>query len=257
MTSLVLNQEADSRYLAAALLGMASAALTIDTPKQFVEWTAAELQSLLPHRAMVAGIVEIERNRGAVVRKMVSRDFPPRLLEAAVASDGRLRCAIFAKWARERVPQLMDATQAVCGNVPEWVSAFQQTGLENIAAHGVRELGHSVATYFSFARIPGTLGERHAQTLKLVVPHMHLALARALAKSRRVTSALEQEPRAISVREQEVLRWLKLGKTNWEIAEILGVSQNTVKNEVRSILIKLRVNNRTRAVTKAEQLSII
>ncbi len=257
MTSLVLNQEADSQHLGAALLGMASAALTIDTPKQFVEWTAAELQSLLPHRAMVAGIVEIDRNHGAVVQKMVSRDFPPRLLEAAVAPDGKLRCAIFAKWARERAPQLMDATQAVSGNTPGWVGAFQQTGLENLAAHGVRELGHSVATYFSFARIPGTLSERHAQILKLVVPHMHLALARALAKSRRVTRAIEQAPGAISKREQEVLHWLKLGKTNWEVAEILGVSQNTVKNEVRSILIKLRVNNRTHAVTKAEQLGVV
>lgn len=60
--------------------------------------------------------------------------------------------------------------------------------------------------------------------------------------------ACSASPESLSLREQEVLRWLCQGKTNWEIGQILGISALTVKNHVRSILKKLNVGNRTQAV---------
>lgn len=53
--------------------------------------------------------------------------------------------------------------------------------------------------------------------------------------------------RALTAREQEVLRLVALGQGNKAIARALGVSENTVKNHVKSILAKLRVHNRTEA----------
>lgn len=52
----------------------------------------------------------------------------------------------------------------------------------------------------------------------------------------------------LSPREKEVLRWIAWGKTNPEIAEILGMSIHTVKNHVKRILDVLGVENRTAAV---------
>ncbi|PCK01961.1 MAG: hypothetical protein COA42_22600 [Alteromonadaceae bacterium] len=56
---------------------------------------------------------------------------------------------------------------------------------------------------------------------------------------------------ALSDRELEVLHWVALGKTNWEVSVILDISIYTVKNHVKAILRKLCVNNRTQAAKQA------
>lgn len=55
--------------------------------------------------------------------------------------------------------------------------------------------------------------------------------------------------RRLSRREREVLAWIAKGKTNDEIARILGMSVYTVKNHVKRILDCLGVSNRTAAAT--------
>lgn len=51
----------------------------------------------------------------------------------------------------------------------------------------------------------------------------------------------------LSGREMEVLSYITQGKSNKEIAAILGISHQTVKNHVTSILRKLGVEDRTQA----------
>ena len=58
-------------------------------------------------------------------------------------------------------------------------------------------------------------------------------------------------------RESEILQWLHMGKTNWEISSILDISQLTVKNHVQNILRKLDVQNRSQAAVKAAKLGLI
>lgn len=55
----------------------------------------------------------------------------------------------------------------------------------------------------------------------------------------------------LSAREREVLDLIVEGRTNGEIAGILSISQNTVKNHVARIFDKYNVNTRTELVSKA------
>ncbi len=55
----------------------------------------------------------------------------------------------------------------------------------------------------------------------------------------------------LTQREVEVLKWICAGKNNPEIALILDISINTVRNHVASILDKLMVENRMAAATMA------
>lgn len=64
-------------------------------------------------------------------------------------------------------------------------------------------------------------------------------------------------PEPLSKRETEILRLMAAGCSNKEMAESLFKSQGTIKNQVSSILSKLGVRDRTRAVLKAIELSII
>jgi len=61
----------------------------------------------------------------------------------------------------------------------------------------------------------------------------------------------------LSDREVEVLKCLARGQTTAQIANILFISENTVKTHIRHILEKMEVNNRAEAVARAAQLDMI
>lgn len=63
-----------------------------------------------------------------------------------------------------------------------------------------------------------------------------------------------EQPDAPTAREVEVLRLMAGGYSNREIAYALRASEGTIKNHVSSLLSKLGVRDRTRAVLKAIDL---
>ncbi len=58
-------------------------------------------------------------------------------------------------------------------------------------------------------------------------------------------------------RELEVLRLIARGRTNRQAAAELGISENTVKNHLRSVLAKLNLSRRREAVRYARELGLI
>ena len=61
----------------------------------------------------------------------------------------------------------------------------------------------------------------------------------------------------LTAREVEVLAHVAKGLRNKEIGVALSISEETVQNHMKHILLKLRVNDRTRAVVVAAQRGII
>ncbi|HVJ07806.1 MAG TPA: response regulator transcription factor [Acidisarcina sp.] len=61
----------------------------------------------------------------------------------------------------------------------------------------------------------------------------------------------------LTSRELEILKMLAKGPTNKQIGHALGISDNTVRNHVNSIIEKLEVSDRTEAATTAIQRGII
>ncbi len=55
----------------------------------------------------------------------------------------------------------------------------------------------------------------------------------------------------LTMRELEILKLIAEGRANKQIGELLTLSENTVKNHVKSILAKLNAKDRTHAVTEA------
>jgi two-component system, NarL family, response regulator len=68
----------------------------------------------------------------------------------------------------------------------------------------------------------------------------------------------ERQSRAtLSARELEILRMVAKGLTNREIAQVLAISQYTVRNHINHITDKLNVTDRTEAATVAMQQGVI
>jgi len=61
----------------------------------------------------------------------------------------------------------------------------------------------------------------------------------------------------ISERERECLQWASIGKTSWEISQIVGLTESTIIYHLRNATRKLDAANRLHAVAKALKASII
>ena len=82
----------------------------------------------------------------------------------------------------------------------------------------------------------------------------------------RITRALEKSnvafdsaalPEPLTDREKTILRLLAGGYSNREIGDLLRITEGTAKNHISSVLSKLGVRDRTRAVLKAIDLGVI
>ncbi|WP_287030695.1 response regulator [Pseudomonas sp. UBA6310] len=100
--------------------------------------------------------------------------------------------------------------------------------------------------------------------LKSTLRKERVEAIRALAAGRRhfpaeiaaeLAESLGQE--ALSPRELQVLQRVAQGAANKQIANELGISEDTIKGHLRSIMDKLSANNRTHAVTIGIQRGII
>lgn len=88
---------------------------------------------------------------------------------------------------------------------------------------------------------------REAIHLMAIYAHSHASALRSEWQKRRLPPARP----SLTKREREVLRWVAAGKSDWEIGEILGISEDTAFAHVRNSTRKLRAMTRTHAVALA------
>lgn len=91
------------------------------------------------------------------------------------------------------------------------------------------------------------LSPRARSAIELIAAAGHQALKRAVIEKEREASKHER----LTEREREIMQWLALGKSNYEIGEILHISDQTVARHVHNIMRKLDAGARTLAVIKA------
>lgn len=240
----------------AVLIKLMDSLARINTGDKLISWVRKELQHIFPHGAFICGVGRIHPAGFAPVKLYVS-NFPLEYLRSLKQADGLYFSSAIMNWLTTGEVQLLDiGTTVEAGLDRAWLERFKASGLQNIAAHGVYDFTRQHASYFSFHQIPEPPGERHRFLLQLLVPHMHTALLRILHKIRADKSAA-RTGRALTARELEVLAWVCEGKTSVEIATILGIARSTVRNQIQSILVKLRVNTRAQAAAKAIKKGLV
>ena len=125
-------------------------------------------------------------------------------------------------------------------------------GMNSLLVYGVRDMrGRNDCIYVFFDKAP-EFQVQHS-VLGLLMPHIDAALRRVESLEMPETGAdviEEFNVGSLSGRENEILHWVKTGKTNFEIGMILTISPNTVKNHLKRIFQKLDVSCRAQAVAK-------
>jgi len=153
----------------------------------------------------------------------------------AVSGQGRIL------WATPQAQKLLSATlTANVGDefllpepMPQWLEQVQKDKAASKAA---------------MASFPGNEQLRLQYMGKLGPSEFLLRLAKDSSAD---TPAEFSSELGLTMREGEVLSWLSKGKTNRDIAQILGLSPRTVDKHLEQIYSKLGVENRTAAAAIA------
>jgi DNA-binding NarL/FixJ family response regulator len=165
---------------------------------------------------------------------------------AALDVSGRYLLAVNNKgklmWATPQAQKLMSDTLAANADddfvlpdpMPQWLDAAQNG-----------KAGTKTATMASF---PGNEALRLQYMGKLGPNEFLLRLAKDTSGDMPAEFSSEL---GLTTREGEVLSWLSKGKTNRDIAQILGLSPRTVDKHLEQIYSKLGVENRTAAAAIA------
>ena len=215
---------------------------------QFFRWTQGGLQRLIPHETLICAWGDID---GMCFRYEV---FTSVVLDerftAGLADplDGLLSRFIDI-WRRngKRIA-VHRAGQDGDGLDARLRAELDQNGIGRIVVHGACD--GAAGSFFAFINGAETFGKHDAYLMELILPHLHLAVHRLEAEASQQPAREIVIDAIISGREAQVLQWVRAGKTNREIAQILEISPLTVKNHVQKILRKLNVSNRAQAVAK-------
>jgi DNA-binding CsgD family transcriptional regulator len=221
-------------------------AATIRTVEDFKAWTKQHVRPVLPHGALVSGLGHLHAG-GVSLDYLVAVDYPIEQIEANRNRAGAIETPILRRWLTEQRPVYFDGGNPWPGMQGVWLDSFERYQLRNVLAHAVLDVDRCFGTYHSFFRLPGTPSEQQMETLHRVVPVLHQVL-RQLIERVNSTDDFAVRIARMTEREREVLRWLRLGKTNAEIAELTGLSESTVKHYLTRLFDELGVSNRAQLV---------
>lgn len=226
----------------------------VQTADEFNKVIEGSFRAVLPHELMLCGIGGISRH-GNHIRKIVNFNYPLEYFEPLRDQDGRIDSPLMKRWRETLEPQFFQSGRDDHAYAGDWVRLFNKYDLRNTMAHGVLDVGGVFSSFFILSRMPDEIGPQHAFLMKLLTPHLHFALARVLATVEDYQGNLARSKKALSVRQREILHWLHEGKTNWEIAKILNLSELNVKYHIDQIFQKLEVRSRAHAVAKGRDLA--
>lgn len=133
--------------------------------------------------------------------------------------------------------------------VPREVTGLKlDFGVKTCLSVGVRGV-LGACSYFALSNFDHRQIWKLRSIMQILGPHFHLAYLRATTWQDGSPVALKRVD--LTSREDEIMRWVAEGKTNWEISVILNVSLNTIKFHLKNIYQKLGgVENRWAAVAQ-------
>lgn len=236
------------------------ASLRIYSQHHLFGWTQGLLQNLIRHEILICslrkGASELSLIEGFSTAHRDSKHFSQLYRQEAAFTEALVR-----KWTDNDFKPIVFLIEdkTVIAELP-LVREFANIGASRIIAHGTHDSNARMASFFVFACRGGETDPSDLRQVEMLVPFLHTAWMRTQVGLTTGSGDSPSHPEGrdlLTRREQEVLKWVYLGKSNIEIGIILGISSLTVKNHVQEILRRLDVQNRTQAVGKAFKLRIL
>lgn len=131
-----------------------------------------------------------------------------------------------------------------------WEENFVAHGYRNVAIHGFFDKEAGTISAFGFYNYISGSDDKVVDFLIASAALTHSALHELPQTIEREFHLVDvKELAALTGREEEVVYWVSQGKTNADIALILGISSNTVRNHLYNASEKLSASNRMELVS--------
>jgi transcriptional regulator EpsA len=234
------------------------ASLRVHARAHFFSWSQGLLQSLIRHELLICTLCH---GKPPAFRadgfSMTAPD--PSTFSDLFLRDTAVAPALLKAWEERRYQPVV--VEPGSGVLPAgaFTRELERLGATQLLVHGLHDSDGHAISLFTFACRPGSVGARQGYLAQLLAPALHAAWVRTQLQRRGEGTAAAKTvgQSVLTVREQDILKWIYLGKSNFEIGAILKISPLTVKNHVQKILRKLNVVNRTQAIGKALELRIL
>jgi DNA-binding CsgD family transcriptional regulator len=225
---------------------LSDSAASLRTVDEFKLWTRRQLRRVLPHEAAIFGLGHLHAG-GVGLDYLITIDYPLDHIESIRNRAGAIDTPMLRRWLATQQPQIFDAENPWPETPAAWLESVRRHRLRNALVHGMYDHKRCVGTYHSLWRMPSTPGAPEVELLCELLPMLHETVFR-------IVNALDERDRltenfaTLTEREREVVRWLRHGKTNAQIASQTGMSENTIKHYLTGIFDKLDVCNRAQLV---------
>jgi len=236
------------------------ASLDVMSRQQFFVWSQSSLQSLIPHEILICGIDEGTSHGMSIHRFSASRYFRQEHFDRVSDPISGLMPRLLAASEATRANTIFCPEESGRDDDPELLALVIDNEMKNMAAQLLMGVRGKCESYYVFARLSVPLDQRLGRLIDLLLPHLNNAFLRVLSTERdsgAATVSGQRGPLAVTPRQLQILNLIKAGKTNHQIAEMLGCSPWTIKNHIQAILRKLGSNTRTHAITRAMSLGVL
>jgi transcriptional regulator EpsA len=253
-----LSDEHMERYFRIIREGIA-----VHEHSDMLKWLQGELQHYLPHDIMLAawgdfGSAHFRHDLVSALPGVRTQNIKRENLSALLR-------ALFNCWTElGKKPYILSVGPsgfAFEDARPLSESGKALHGMQSVLVHGITdERGRQDCLYILFSS-GASLDNTAITAMETLMPYLDTAMRRVAPLADPAPSSDTEESQEagadhrLSGREIEILHWVRMGKTNAEIASILGISIYTVKNHLRHIFKKLDVYNRTQAISKMRSAS--
>ncbi|HWT28850.1 MAG TPA: XrtB/PEP-CTERM-associated transcriptional regulator EpsA [Methylophilaceae bacterium] len=239
--------------------GMIQESLSVRTHFEFMLWSQGNVQAFLPHDIMIAAWGDF--SLGLISFDVVSPLPGMRTQQVQHARLVPLLKRLFNYWHEQGDAPLSMRMQH--GLFSENQFGFDQLGedfarMKSGMIHGIKDSRGRHDCLYILLNASDDLSQASRTMLETLLPYVDCTLRQiepiAVEPPKPVTTSIDEGFGTLSIREHEIMDWVKQGKTNYEIGMILDISAFTVKNHLQRIFKKLDVLNRAQAVAKLSMM---
>ncbi len=231
----------------------------IDKHVDFFTWLQGAVGEVLPHDMLLASWGEFKqahKKNGLSydVASNVNEVNTQVIMDASEIFDAFMR-HLYHLWGNNQQRWFILNSPNDTGLAGQIQAPFPDNlkSFHSMLVYGVSDVRGSNECLYVFFSKDKTFSVQNS-VMGLVMPHIDSTLRRIQhLEIDEIPEGVTIDPNVaagLSERELEILYWVRVGKTNQEIGEILFISQNTVKSHLKRIFGKLNVTTRAQAVGK-------
>jgi DNA-binding CsgD family transcriptional regulator len=208
------------------------------------------IKQLLGGDCSVCGIEKWDGREFPEPPAVINCNFPEEWLRIFIEGEFYNKCPIVLNTMKKPGPRIwVDTRKSYMAGELRRLSRVDRFGLRYGISGGMFDKRTCTGSFFAVTARRNTFDEHHLSMVEILTTYVHQALERVYRNARLETISLTK-------REKEVLKWVKDGKTNWEISMILKISERTVKFHIKNFLRKLNAVNKTHAAAIAAELGL-